>query len=288
MTIATTHPANVIGTQLDCILAPTSNPGIGLVKPAVDGNTFANAAFKLSEEGVFSVTSYDISGALGLLDDNFSGAGASDLFAVPLTAAGGKTTSSAKKYSMADSLAVWTRISAQPRQLATISMDVHAYGSEGIAETDSQTASSHTIGSDSGFVIHSVTVNGTAVGDIQGVEISSNIQILKTPQEGSILPGNVVCKNHMPMVTFRTLKYNAFQAETALNGTAGIVVVLAKYDVDGGGLVSGGNHIELTFASGVIRRSQVAGDPVVATYIAEITGATKAALCAVDVAHSIS
>jgi hypothetical protein len=288
MAIYTGHPANVIGTQLDCITQAAVDPGVGFTKPMLDGNTFANAVFKLQEQGVFRVTSHDIAGALGLLDDNFSGAGASDVFCVPLTAAGGKTTASAVKHAMANSLAHWSTITAAPRQLATIAMDIHAYGSAGIVKTDSQTASSHTVGSDQGFVLHSLSVNGTAVTDLQGVSIAANVQVAKTPQEGSPLPGNVVISGIMPVITFRTLKANALLVETALNGTAGVVVVLGKLSATGGGFVSGANHLELTFADGAIRRSTTDGNPKVETFIAEITGASKAALCAIDDAHSLS
>jgi len=288
MTIYTGHPANVLGTQLDCLTQAAVDPGVAFTKPMLDGNTFANAAFELQEQGVFSVTSHDIVGALDLLDDNFSGAGTSDIFCVPLTAAGGKTTDSAVKHAMAASVAHWGTITANPRQLATIGLSIHAYGSSGILQTDSQTASAHTVGSDQGFVLHSLSVNGTAIGDLQGVSIASNVQMAKTPQEGSVLPGNVVVNGVMPVITFRTLEANALLVETALNGTSGVTVVLGKLDADGGGFVAGSNHLELTFASGAVRRANVDGNPKVATFVAEITGASKAALMAIDASHSLS
>lgn len=287
MTIFTGHPANVIGVQLDCLTQASVDPGVGFVKPMVDGNTFANAVFKLQEQGVFRVTSYDIGGALALLDDNFSGTGASDIFCVPLTAAGGKTGASATKHAMAASLAHWSTISGSPRQLATIAMDIHAYGSTGIVQTNAA-AAAHTIGSEHGFVLHSLAVNGAAVPDLQSVSITSGVQVTKTPQEGSTLPGHVVVGGLMPVITFRTLKANALLVETALNGTTGLTIVFAAMDASGGGRKTGGNHVSLVFPRGAIRRANTDGNPKTATYIAEITAASKAGLCTVATNHSIT
>ena len=279
----TIHPANIAGTQLDCITQGDSDPGVSFTRPLVDGETIAHAVFKLQERGTFPVASQDIGGALGLLDDDYSATGASDVFSVPLTAAGGKTVASAVKHAMASSLVHWTSITANAQQLASISMTVHAYGSTGIVKTDSQTATSHTPGSAEGFALHSVSVNGTAIGDIQGVTINSGVSVEKTAQEGSILPGNVSVNSKLPMVTFRTLEENALLLETALNGTTGVVIVIAKLDPDGGGFAAGANHVELTFANGAVKRGATTGNPRVASFEAHITGAI-----AIDTSHTLS
>ena len=281
--IYTKHPANIAGEQLDCITQADVDPGVLFNRPLVDGETMPHAVFKLQERGIFPIASYDIAGALDLLSDSFSASGASDVFSVPLTAAGGKTTASAVKHAMANSLAHWATITANAQQLAVISMQVHAYGSSGIVKTDSQTATSHTPGSDQGFMLHSVSVNGTAITDIQGVTITSGVTVAKTPQEGSILPGNVVINGKMPMVTFRTLKENALLVETALNGTSGVVVVLGKLSDTGGGFVSGANHVELTFANGAIKGGRTSSDPRVTEFEAHIISAI-----AIDTSHSLS
>ena len=263
------HPVSVASTTIDGILSCDFDPGAMFDRPITDGNVDPFANFKTAVNARATWSTHAIATALGVAGFS-TAAGAVVLEDAQITAGAKISGSNHNKVTMAAARVFPRSLTCRQDGHAVLTQEAIAYVAAGGNESASiqfdQALTSFTPGSDEVFTIGPVSIEGTAIEGVEGINIAFGIGELIRRTDGFLSPKAVDIQSRLPVITLDVSDLDQLDAVVNASNASGIpistgiILYFRKRDVDGTFVADGtAEHVKVTIAAGTIKMGAVSG-----------------------------